>query len=143
MPVRPDGRISVPLLQDVQAEGRTPKQLGSMIATNLKEFVQEPEVTVIVQASAGRSERSIRIIGEAIAPKIIPYYVGITLIDAMTDAGGLTDFADGDRAFLVRAVDGKRKKFHLRVGSLIKGGNLAANIELAPGDAIVIPQRWY
>lgn len=143
VPVRSDGKISVPLLQDVQAAGRTPKELSISIADKLSEYIQEPQVTVIVETSAGRSETNIRIIGEAMQPKVLPYHMGITLIDVMAEAGGLTEFADGNRAYLAREVNGKPKRYHLRIASLLKSGNMKANIELAPGDVIVIPERWY
>jgi polysaccharide export outer membrane protein len=143
VPVRPDGRISVPLIQDVQAAGRTPGQLSEVIAARLGKFVQEPQVTVILQTAAGQDQTSIKVIGEAIQPRVVPYHVGITLIEVMATAGGLTDFADGNRAYLVRYVDGKPKRYRLRIASLLRSGDMRANIELAPGDVVSIPERWY
>ena len=142
-PVRPDGMISIPLLHDVRASGRTAEQLGAVIAEGLSKFVHDPQVTVIVSNPSPRSQTSVKIVGEAAQPRVIAYFEGMTLLDAMADAGGLTDFADGNRAFLVRSINGKRQKFHLRISSLIKRGDLSANIQLAPGDTIVIPERLY
>jgi len=143
VPVRPDGRISVPLLGDVMAAGRTAEQLRAAVEKDLSQYIQQPRVTVIVLSAAGQSQTSIRIVGEALQPKVLPYYTGMTLMDAMAAAGGLTDFADGNRAYLIRTVNGKRSRYHLRIASLLRGGNMDANIELAPSDTIVIPQRWY
>jgi polysaccharide export outer membrane protein len=143
VPVRPDGNISVPLIQDVQAAGRTPSQLSEVIAAKLGKFVQEPQVTIIVQAATGQSETSIKVIGEAIQPRVLPYHVGITLIEVMAAVGGLTDFADGNRAYLIRYVGGQPKRYRLRIASLLRSGDMRSNIELAPGDIISIPERWY
>jgi polysaccharide biosynthesis/export protein len=142
-PVRPDGRISVPLLGDVLAAGLTPTQLGDSIEADLSRFVQKPVVTIIVRTTGGVSNNNVRVIGEAVQPRVVPYYVGITLMDVVANVGGLTTFADGNRAYLIRSVDGKPKKFRLRIGSLIRGGDMTANVQLAPNDTIVIPQRWY
>ena len=143
VPVRPDGRISVPLIQDVQAAGRTPGQLCEVIAAKLGKYIQEPQVTVIVQAAGGQDQTSIKVIGEAITPRVVPYHVGLTLIEVMANVGGLTDFADGNRSYLIRYVNGKPKRFRLRIASLLRSGDMRANIELAPGDVISIPERWY
>ncbi|MFZ1991445.1 MAG: XrtA/PEP-CTERM system exopolysaccharide export protein, partial [Alphaproteobacteria bacterium] len=134
VPVRPDGRISVPLLGDVQASGKTATQLAADISKALGQYVREPQVTVIVQSTVGRTESNIRILGEALQPKVVPFFAGMTLLDAIADAGGLTEFADGNRAYLIRTVNGHRKKFHLRIASLVKSGDMGANIQLAPND---------
>lgn len=141
--VRPDGKISVPLIQDVQAAGRTPGQLSEVIAAKLGKYVQEPQVTVIVQSAVGQNETAVKVIGEAVQPRVIPYHVGMTLIEVMASVGGLTDFADGNRAFLIRYVNGQPKRYHLRIAALLRSGDMRTNIELAPGDIISIPQRWY
>ncbi len=107
-PVRPDGMISIPLLQDVRASGLTPEQLSSSITDGLSKFVRDPQVTVIVSNPSPRSQTSVKIVGEAAQPRVIAYFTGITLLDAIAEAGGLTEFADGNRAFLVRTVDGSR-----------------------------------
>jgi polysaccharide export outer membrane protein len=144
VPVRPDGGISMPLLQNVQAAGKTPAALGKDIKDALQEYVQNPVVTVIVQTAAGASASSIRVVGQALNPQLVPYRAGITLLDVMTTVGGLSEFADGNRAVLVRKdPDGKYKQYRLRINSLIKRGNMRANVELAPGDIIRIPERWF
>lgn len=142
-PVRPDGMISIPLLHDVRASGRTSEQLSAVIADGLSKFVHDPQVTVIVTVPSPRSQTSVKIVGEAAQPRVVAYFTGMTLLDAVAEAGGLTEYADGNRAFLVRNVNGKQQKFHLRIGSLVKRGDLSANIQLAPGDTIVIPERLY
>jgi len=141
--VRPDGNISMPLLGDVQAAGRTPMQLSSFIQGKLGSFVHSPQVTTIIQTANGQGGTNIKVLGEAIQPRIVPYHVGITLIEVMAEAGGLTDYADGNRASLIRVVGGKSHRYRLRIASLLKSGNMAANVELAPGDVINIPERWY
>lgn len=141
--VRPDGKISVPLLQDVEVVGHTPAELSSNISQALSHYIHDPHVTVILQSTAGRSETNIRVIGEAQTPRVIPYYANITLLDVMAEAGGLTQYADGNRAFLVRTDGAKHKRYHLRIGSLLNSGDLRANIQLEPGDTIIIPERWY
>lgn len=144
VPVRPDGGISIPLLQDVIAAGKTPTELAADIKVALSKYVQEPVVTVIVQTVAGSSESNVRVVGQAVSPQAIPYRVGLTLLDVMTQVGGLTEFADGNRAVLVRkGADGKYKQYRLRINSLMKYGNMRANVELAPGDVIRIPERWF
>jgi polysaccharide biosynthesis/export protein len=142
-PVRPDGRISVPLLQDVQASGTTAAALGASIASALSNYIQDPQVTVILQNSAALSLWNIRVVGEAVQPKVVPYQVGLTLMDVMAQVGGLTEFADGNRASLIREVNGRRKKYHLRIADLVKDGDMRVNAELLPGDVISIPERWY
>jgi polysaccharide export outer membrane protein len=143
VPVRPDGRFSMPLLQDVQAAGKTPTQVSEDIKKGLADFVRDPMVTVIVQTVTAAGVGKVSVIGEATVPKSIPYRAGLTLLDAMIDAGGLTQFANGNDARLVRVVNGKPKEFRVRVADLMKGGDTTANVELAPGDVIRIPERWF
>lgn len=143
VPVRPDGKISVPLLQDVQASGVTTAALSASIADALSNYIQEPQVTVMLENSAALSLWNVRVVGEAVQPKVVPYQVGLTLIDVMAQVGGLTEFADGNRAILIRDVNGKRKKYHLRIADLVKRGDMRVNAELLPGDVITIPERWY
>lgn len=143
VPVRPDGRFSMPLLQDVQAAGKTPTQVSEDIKKGLADYVRDPMVTVIVQTVTAAGVGKVSVIGEATAPKSIPYRAGLTLLDAMIDAGGLTQFANGNDARLVRVVNGKPKEFRVRVADLMKDGDTTANVELAPGDVIRIPERWF
>jgi polysaccharide export outer membrane protein len=143
VPVRPDGRISTPLVNDVVAAGRTPEQLGHDIEARLKKFVADPSVTVIVSSFVGPYNQQVRIIGEAVTPKAIPYSAHMTVLDAMIAAGGLTPFASGNRTKLVRRVDGKEVNSTVRVSDLLKDGDLSANTDLRPGDIIIIPQSYF
>jgi polysaccharide export outer membrane protein len=143
VPVRPDGRFSMPLLQDVQAAGKSPSQVADDIKRGLADFVRDPMVTVIVQNVQGVGAGKVSVIGEATTPKSIPYRAGLTLLDVMIDVGGLTQFANGNDARLVRIVNGRPKEFRLRVADLVKGGDTTANVELAPGDVVRIPERWF
>lgn len=143
VPVRPDGRFSMPLLQDVQAAGKTPSQVADEVKRGLGDYVRDPMVTVIVQTVQGAGQGNVAVIGEAATPKSIAYRAGLTLLDVMIDVGGLTQFANGNDARLVRLVGGRPKEFRLRVADLMKGGDTTANVELAPGDVIRIPERWF
>jgi polysaccharide biosynthesis/export protein len=143
-PVRPDGKISAPLVQDVQAQGRTPTELSAALKTALSAYIQEPVVTVLVtQFAAPTNSSAIRVIGSAVNAKAVPYRSGITTLDVLIDVGGLTPYANGNRAELIRQVNGKYVSYPLRLADLVKSGNLKANVELQPGDIIRIPQRAF
>jgi polysaccharide biosynthesis/export protein len=144
VPVRPDGRISTPLVSDLVAAGRTPEQLSREIETRLKKYVSDPIVTVIVTSFVGPYNRQIRIVGEATNPKGVPYQSHMTALDAMIASGGLTPYAAGNRAKIVRPqLDGKSVEIPVRLDDLLKDGDLAANVELQPGDIIIIPQTFF
>jgi polysaccharide export outer membrane protein len=143
VPVRPDGRISTPLANDIVAAGRTPEELGHDIEERLKKFVSDPTVTVIVSNFIGPYDQQVRIIGEAVTPKAIPFQAHMTALDAMISAGGLTPFASGNRAKIVRKVDGKDLDMTVRLADLLKSGDLTANTDLRPGDIIIIPQSFF
>jgi polysaccharide export outer membrane protein len=143
VPVRPDGRISTPLVTDVVAAGRTPEELGHDIETRLKKFVSDPLVTVMVSSFVGPYSQQVRIVGEASTPKALPYLAHMTVLDAMISVGGLTPYASGNRAKLVRRVGGKETETTLRLSDLLKSGDLSANTELQPGDIIIIPQSFF
>ena len=143
VPVRPDGRFSMPLLQEVAAAGKTPSQVADEIKRGLGAFVRDPIVTVIVLTAQGTGLSKVSVIGEAATPKSVPYRAGLTLLDVMIEVGGLTEFANGNDARLVRVTNGKPKEFRVRVADLIKDGDTTANIELVPGDVIRIPERWF
>jgi polysaccharide biosynthesis/export protein len=142
-PVRPDGRISTPLVNDVVAAGRTPEQLGHEIEDRLKKYVSDPTVTVIVSHFVGPYNQQVRIVGEAVTPKAIPFQAHMTVLDAMIAAGGLTPYAAGNRAKLVRKIDGKDIDTTVRLSDLLKDGDLTANTDLRPGDIIIIPQSFF
>lgn len=143
IPVRPDGRISIPLVEDIQAAGKTPTELARVIENKLKVFVQNPVVTVSVLNFVGAYSQQVRVIGEAAHPQAIPYRDNMTLLDVMIQVGGLTQFAAGNRAEVVRTVDGKQKVIPVDVASLVKDGDLSANIRMEPGDVLVIPESWF
>ena len=143
VPVRPDGRISTPLVTDVVAAGRTPDELGHDIEARLKKYVSDPLVTVIVSSFVGPYSQQVRIVGEAAQPKALPYLAHMTVLDAMITVGGLTPYASGNRAKLVRKVNGKETETTLRLSDLLKSGDLSANTELQPGDIIIIPQSFF
>ena len=141
--VRPDGRISVPLIDDLVATGKTPTQLARDIETQLKKYVQDPTVTVIVSGFHGPYDQQIRIVGEATDPQAIAYQANMTALDAMITVHGLTRFAAGNRAKIVRIVDGKETEIALRLDDLIKDGDISANVAMQPGDILIIPQAWF
>jgi polysaccharide export outer membrane protein len=142
-PVRPDGRISTPLVIDVVAAGRTPEELGHDIEARLRKYVADPLVTVIVSSFVGPYSQQVRIVGEAAAPKSLPYVSHMTVLDAMIAVGGLTPYASGNRAKLVRKQNGRETETTLRLSDLLKSGDLGANTELQPGDIIIIPQSFF
>jgi polysaccharide export outer membrane protein len=143
VPVRPDGRISIPLVPDVVAVGKTTSGLAQEIAQRLQKYVTDPNVTVMVDSFVGPFTRQIRVIGEAAQPRALPYRANMTVLDAMIEVGGLTKYAAGNDAVLVRTVDGKERSYSVRLDSLIKDGDVSVNIALAPGDIIIIPQRVF
>ena len=143
VPVRPDGRISTPLVEDVVAAGRTPVELGREIETRLKKYVSDPIVTVMVSGFVGPYSQQVRIVGEAVTPKALPYLAHMTVLDAMIAVGGLTPYAAGNRTKVVRNVDGHQQSLTVRVSDLLKDGDMSANTELQPGDIIIIPQTYF
>ena len=143
VPVRPDGRISIPLVEDLVAAGKTPTQLGKDIEEQLKKFVQDPIVTVIVTSFNGPYSRQVRVVGEAAHPQAIPYRDNMTLLDVMIASGGLTLYAAGNRSTIVRTVDDKETSFRVRIADLVKDGDVSANVQMLPGDVLIIPQAWF
>jgi polysaccharide export outer membrane protein len=141
--VRPDGRISVPLIDDMMATGKTPTQLARDIELQLKKYVQDPTVTVIVGGFHGPFDQQVRIVGEATDPQAIPYQANMTVLDVMIAVHGLTKFAAGNRAELVRTVNGKQAVVPVRIDDLIKDGDIDANVPVQPGDVLIIPQAWF
>ena len=143
VPVRPDGRISVPLLEDLVAAGKTPSELGREMERELGVFIQNPLVTVIVTNFVGMFEQQVRVVGQAQQPRAIPYRADMTMLDVMIAVGGLTPFADGNRATLVRTVDGQQQQFRVRLDDLLRGGEIAANAAILPGDVVIIPETFF
>ncbi|MDQ2804625.1 MAG: polysaccharide export protein [Pseudomonadota bacterium] len=144
VPVRPDGRISVPLIQDMQASGKTPTELAHALDRRLAQYVRDPNVTVIVRSFVGPLDRQIKVIGEATDPEAIPYRDHLTVLDVMIATKGLTKFAAGNRAIIVRhTVPGRQRLIHVRLGDLIKDGDISQNVAMQPGDTLIIPQSWF
>jgi polysaccharide export outer membrane protein len=143
LPVRPDGRISVPLVPDVVAAGRTPTQLGADIAVALKKYVNDPNVTVMVRSFQGPLDRQVRVIGEATDPQAIPFRENMSLLDVMIATKGLTKFAAGNRAVIVRHVGAKEQRIRVRLSDLIKDGDTSQNMIMRPGDTLIIPQSFF
>lgn len=137
--VRPDGRISTPLVQDLAVAGKTPPEIARAIETTLGKYVRDPNVTVLVTSFQGTFSEQIRIVGEAAKPQAIAYRQNMTLLDVMIQAGGLTDFADGNSAVLVR----NNTSYTVRLKDLLKRGDITANAAVAPGDVIIVPQSWF
>jgi polysaccharide export outer membrane protein len=145
LPVRPDGRISIPLVPDIDAAGRTPTRLARDIEERLRRFVIDPNVTVIVRSFVGTSGQQIRVIGEATQPRAIPYRDGMTLLDVMIDARGLTRYAAGNRAEIIRreTPEAPRQVIRVRLTDLLRNGDMTQDITMRPGDTLVIPQGWF
>ena len=143
LPVRPDRRISMPLIPDIVAAGKTPTQLGKELEGRLKEYIKDPIVTVMVTGFIGPFNRQVRVVGEATEPAAIPYRDHMTVLDLMIAVKGLTKYAAGNSAIIVRGTGDKRQTIHVRLSDLIKYGDIDQNIELVPGDTLIIPQSWF
>lgn len=142
VPVRPDGKISAPLVEDMPASGKSTTALARDIEKALAQFVREPVVTVVVTNFVGRYSEQIRVVGEAAKPQVLPYRQKMTLLDVMIAVGGMTDFASGNKASILRTAEGN-KQYSVRLNDLIKRGDFSANVEMRPGDVLVIPQSWF
>jgi polysaccharide export outer membrane protein len=142
VPVRPDGKITVPLVEDLPALGKDPSTLARDIEQALSKFVRDPVVTVIVTNFKGPYSQQIRVVGEATTPQGLPYEQNMTLLDVMIAVGGLTDFADGNKATILRKSDGD-SQYSVRLDDLLKKGDVSANVDMKPGDILVIPQSWF
>ena len=141
--VRPDGKITTPLVNDLPATGKTPTALAKDIDQSLGKYIRDPVVTVVVTRFAGPIDAQIRVIGEATKPQILSYRRDLTLLDVMIAVGGLTDFADGNRASIFRTDAGKGTSYSVRLRDLVKGGDITANVDMRPGDILIIPQSWF
>jgi polysaccharide export outer membrane protein len=139
VPVRPDGRISIPLVEDLQAAGRTPSVLAREIETALAPFVQNPKASVVVEKFADYTAQTVRILGEVKKPTTVPYRPHLTVLDVVVAAEGMTEFADGNAAKLIRRVDDREQTYRLELQDLLNDGDVSKNAQLRPGDLIVIP----
>jgi len=140
--VRPDGRVTMPLVEDLLALGRTPTELARDVERELSRYVRDPIVTVIVSGASGPFSEQIRILGEAQRPQALPYRQDMTVLDVMIQVGGLTDFADGNNTVLIRGAE-QGKIYSLRLRDLVKRGDITANVDVKPGDVLIIPESWY
>ena len=143
VPVRPDGRINTPLAEDVVAAGKTPTQLARDMEQELSAYVRDPVVTVIVTGIVGPYSQQVRVIGQATNPQALAYRENMTALDVMIAVGGLTEFAAGNRASIVRVVNGETRQYGVRLNDLINRGDISANVQMLPGDILVIPDTWF
>ncbi|WP_404333369.1 XrtA/PEP-CTERM system exopolysaccharide export protein [Sphingomonas sp. MMS12-HWE2-04] len=143
--VRPDGRITVPLISDMPAVGKTPAMLADDLKIALGEYIKDPIVSVIVENFQGTYSQQVRIVGATEKPASIPYRANMTVLDAMISVGGLSEFASGNRARLVRydKTTGRQREYKIRLGDLLKNGDVSANVRLEPGDVIIIPESMF
>lgn len=143
VPVRPDGKITTPLIEDVQASGMTSTQLARQMEKRLAKYIRNPVVTVFISGFVGQYSEQVRILGEATQPQAIPYREHMTVLDVMIAVGGITEFAAGNRTVLVRTVDGQQERYRVRLDDLIKDGDISANVDMLPGDVLIIPEAWF
>ncbi len=143
VPVRPDGRISVPLVQSIVAAGKTPDQLAGDLEKSLGRYIRSPLVTVIVKSFVGAFSQQVRVVGQAVTPKAVPYRSGMSVLDVMIDVGGLTKFAAGNNAKIIRKLpDGEEQTIPVRLGDLMNG-TIKYNAVMRPGDILIIPQSLF
>ncbi|MEQ1929248.1 MAG: XrtA/PEP-CTERM system exopolysaccharide export protein [Parvularculaceae bacterium] len=141
--VRPDGRISTPLVEDMVAAGKTPTKLGKDLEKALLQYVKTPQVTVKVDEFSSTFEQQVRVIGEAQKPLALPFQSGMTVLDVMVAVGGLTEFAAGNKAVLIRGTGADRQSYRLRLNDLMRKGKITANVPVMPGDVILIPESVF
>ncbi|MEP1382433.1 MAG: XrtA/PEP-CTERM system exopolysaccharide export protein [Paraglaciecola sp.] len=141
--VRPDGKVTTSLVEDIEVSGKTATMLAREIEEQLGKYINNPRVTVSVTNFSGPLSEQVRVIGEATNPSAVSYTERMTLLDLMIAVGGLTEFADGNDAKLVRMVAGEQKSFSIRIDDLIKNGDIEENIDMLPGDIIIIPEAWF
>jgi polysaccharide export outer membrane protein len=142
VPVRPDGNITLPLVEDLPAAGKDPTTLAHDIQRVLSKYVREPVVTVMVTQFSGPYSEQIRVIGQATKPQALPYRENMTLLDVMIAVGGITEFADGNHSNILRTSEGN-KLYRVRLGDLLRDGDISANIAVQPGDVLIIPETWF
>lgn len=140
--VRPDGLISIPLVGDIKAAGKTPVDLALETQTALSKLVREPAVNIVVTGVNAVAADQIRVVGEVINPQSVPYRPDMTLLDVMIQVGGVTEFADGNSAVLIRGSEGG-KQYSVRLKDLLKRGNIGANVAVVPGDIVMVPQSMF
>lgn len=141
--VRPDGMITTSLVEDIEVTGKTPTELARSIEEILATYLRDPIVTVTVENFVGPFSEQIRVIGEAAQPRAINYTQHMTLLDVMIQVGGLTEFADGNDAVLIRIESGAQNQYQVMIDQLLKDGEISANVDMLPGDIIIIPEAWF
>ena len=141
--VRPDGMITTNLIEDLPVTGKTPTRVAREIEKALSRYIKDPIVTVIMGGFVGPYSEQIRVVGEAAKPQSLSYRQHMTLLDVMIAVGGLTDYASGNRATIIRMVDGKQRQFTVHIEDLIKDGDISANVDMLPGDTLIIPESWF
>jgi polysaccharide export outer membrane protein len=142
VPVRPDGKISTPLVEDMVAVGKTPSRLARDVETALGVYVKSPQVNIIVTIPASAFSQ-VKVIGQVLHPQAVPYRQGMTVIDAVLAVGGLTQFAAGNRARVVRNVNGKPQEFKIKLAAILNNGDMSQNMALQPGDVVVVPETLF
>lgn len=143
VPVRPDGRITTPLVEDVVASGKTPSQLARVMETRLGKYIKKPVVTITVTTFVGRASQQIRVVGQVGSQSNIPFQQDITLLDVIISVNGLTEFAAGNNATIARIVDDKIVQFNVRLDDLANEGDMSANVKMEPGDVLFVPESWF
>jgi polysaccharide export outer membrane protein len=141
--VRPDGKISTPLVEDLQAAGRTSTELARDIENVLKEYIRTPVVTVIMQGFVGEGGQQIRVVGEAVSPRALQFRQGMTVLDVIIEVGGLSEFAAGNRAKIIRKSGGEQIEINVRLNDLINRGKVEENVSMRPGDVLIIPESFF
>ncbi len=142
VPVRPDGMITTPLVEDIKATNKTPTQLAREVEKALTKYIQDPIVTIIVTGFNGPYSEQVRIVGQAARPQTIPYRQNMSVLDVMIAVGGLTDFAAGNRATILRTREGNAQ-YRVRLNDLLQKGDVSANVDMRPGDVLIIPESYF
>ena len=141
--VRPDGMISTNLVEDLKVTGQSPTEAARQIEGALSKYIKDPIVTVIVGGFIGPYSEQVRILGEATSPQTLAYRQNMTVLDVMIAVGGITDFADGNDASIIRVVGGTQKQYSVRLNDLVRDGDISANVDMLPGDILIIPEAWF
>lgn len=143
VPVRPDGKISAPLVEELPASGKTPYQLAREIEKELSKYIRNPLVTVIVSGFVGPYSEQVRVVGQAAKPQAVPYKENMSLLDLMIQVGGVTQYAAGNRATIVRRINGVPQEFRVRIDDLLEDGDISANVNILPGDILIVPEAYF
>ncbi|HNP62603.1 MAG TPA: polysaccharide export protein [Woeseiaceae bacterium] len=143
IPVRPDGMITIPLVEDMRAVSKTPTQLARDVEVKLSEYVRTPQVNIIVTNFRGTYQKQIRVVGQAVSPQSLSFQSGMTLLDVMIEVGGLTEFAAGNRAKVIRWENNEQQEIRVRLKDLISDGDIRENIDMKPGDVLIIPESIF